>query len=159
MKTYLFGLLPLLLPPLPPLPLPSSLLHGCPSQNETKNEFWFVSPPIYSLNFPLINIWSSISPQLHFNFCYFYFGILSSLIMPFMSHLINYDFTLVLVQHSGFINLSLHNFILITTPKNITMTLGAYVPLRLLVPCTFSGWGVTIYLSNISELISSSILV
>ena len=38
-----------------------------------------------------------------------------------MSHLINYDFTLVLVKHSGFINLGFHNFFL----QNTTMTLGA----------------------------------
>ena len=47
-KSYLFALLPLLLPPLrllPLLPLLSSLLHGCPSQNESKCDILFVSPP------------------------------------------------------------------------------------------------------------------
>ena len=78
----------------------------------------------YSLNFLLIAKRSSISQQFYFNFYYFYFGILSSLLMTFMSHLINYNFTLVLLQHSGFHKLSFYNFILNNTPKNITTTLG-----------------------------------
>ena len=61
--------------------------------------FLFVTSPIYNPIFALIAIKSSSTLILQINLCYFHFGILSSLVMTFMSHLINYDFTLVLVQH------------------------------------------------------------
>ena len=104
--------------------------------------YLFVSSPIYSMIFALINIWSSISQEFQFNLFYFNFGILSSLIMPFMSHLINYDFTLVLVPHSGFINLSFNNFIS-KIPQCDTWC--SYTPLQLHVLYTLSGQGVTIF--------------
>ena len=65
--------------------------------------------------------------------------------MPFMSHLINYDFTLVLLQHSGFHNLSFHNFIF-KIPQCHTLCL--YTPLQLHVLYILLGRGVTLGLLN-----------
>ena len=117
---------------------------GCPSQMRTKCDIWFVSWPIYSLIFLLISIKSSSTLILQINLCYFHFVIPSSQIMPFMSHLINYDFTLVLLQHSGFINLSFHNFISKILQCD---TLSSYTPLQLHVLYIISERGVTIFLS------------
>ena len=67
--------------------------------------------------------------------------------MPFMSYLINYDFTLVLVQHSGFINLSFHNFILNNnSQKYYNYTWCTYEPPQLHVLYTLSGRGIIIFL-------------
>ena len=114
--------------------------------------------PFYNPMFPLIAIKSLVTLNVAINLCYFHvwhtifqfmfyfnFGILSSLIMPFMSHLINYDFTLVLGPHSEFINLSFHNFILNNNSKktNYNCTWCTYAPLQLHVLYTLSGWGVT----------------
>ena len=73
----------------------------CPSQNETKMNCLFDSTPFYSLIFPSIKIRSSISQHLHNNFYYLYNGLSSSQITVFISILANYNFTLLLVQHSG----------------------------------------------------------
>ena len=54
-------------------------------------------PQLYILIFPLITKRSLISLIFEINLFYFYFGILSSLIMPYMSPLINYNCTLALV--------------------------------------------------------------
>ena len=47
--------------------------------------------------------------------------------MAFISFLTNYNFTLILVPHSGFINLSFHNFILNNNSQNTAMVLGAHM--------------------------------
>ena len=95
---------------------------------------------MYSLIILLIASRSSISQKFHFNFCYSYFGILSSLIMTFMSHLINYTFTLVLIQQFQVHKFMISQFHL----QNTTMALGAHMrPLQLHVLYTFSGRGVT----------------
>ena len=66
--------------------------------------------------------------------------------MPFMSHLINYDFILVLVRHSGFINLSFHNFI----SKMLQCdTWCSYTPLQLHVLYTISERGVILHVGLI----------
>ena len=54
-------------------------------------------PQLYILIFPLITKRSLISLIFEINLFYFYFGTLSSLIMPYMSPLINYNCTLALV--------------------------------------------------------------
>ena len=127
---------------------------------------------IYSLIFPLIKIRSSISQHLHNNFCYFHNGLSSSQIMVFISFFVNYNFTLLLVQHSGF------NKCIISPchpeqqlqKKYYKDTWCTYAPLRLHVPYTFSGRGVTMYIcingsfsilmqfsfANISQSISSN---
>ena len=94
----------------------------------------------YSLNFSLISNKSSILLILQINLCYFHFDIPSSLIMPFMSYLISYDFTLILLQHSGFHKLSFHNFIS-KIPQCDTWC--SYAPLQFHVLYTLSGQGVT----------------
>ena len=137
MKTYLFGPL---LPLLPPLPLLFSLLQTWSPRKMRPNEILVCLPSIYSLIILLIASRSCISQKLHFNFCYSYFGILSSLIMTFMSHLINYTFTLVLLQQFRVHKFMISQFHL----KNTTMALGAHMRLlQLHVLYTFSGWGVT----------------
>ena len=104
----------------------------------------FVSSPFYTLIFPLIANRSSTSRQLHFNFCYFYFGILSSLLMTFMSH-----FDQLQLYPCSSTNPRLNKFIISPfhpdrqIPKYYNDTWCPYVPLRLLVPYTFSGRGVT----------------
>ena len=140
MKTYLFGLLLPLLPLLPPLPLLFSLLQTWSPRKMRPNEILVCLPSIYNLIILLIASRSSISQKLHFNFCYSYFGILSSLIMTFMSHLINYTFTLILLQQFRVHKFMISQFHL----KNTTMALGAHMrPLKLHVLYTFSGRGVT----------------
>ena len=58
--------------------------------------------------------------------------------MPFMFHLVDYDFTLVLLQHSGFHKLSFHNFISKIPQCD---TLCSYTPLQFHVLYTLSGPG------------------
>ena len=101
---------------LPLLPLASSLLpssflllsslRGSPNLGD-QNELIFSSSLFYIIIFSLITSWSSISQVFEINLCYFYNGLSSSHIMPFISFSQNYNLTLVLVQHS----------------KNTTMTL------------------------------------
>ena len=138
MKTYLIAPLLLFLIPLLPL-LFSPKREALAKKNETKMKC-LSHLPFYILIFALIANKSSISKKFYFNFCYFYFGIQSSLIMPFMSHLINYDFTLILLQHSGFLNLSFRHFIS-KIPQCDTWC--SYTPLQFHALYTLSGRGIT----------------
>ena len=100
---------------------------------------------IYSLTFPLIKIRSSISQHLHNNFCYFHNGISSSQIMVFISFLENYNFTLLLVQHSGFNKFIISQFHHEQQlPKYYNDTWCTYAPLWLHIPYTLLGRGVTL---------------
>ena len=117
---------------------------GCPSQMRTKCDIWFVSWPIYSLIFLLIAIKSSSTLILQINLFYFNFGILSSSSMPFMSHLINYDFNPCSNTNFGFHKLSFHIFILNNnSQKYYNGTWCTYAPLQSHVLYTLSGRGVT----------------
>ena len=110
----------------------------------------FVSSPFYTLIFPLIANRSSISQQLHFNLCYFYFGILSSLLMTFMSH-----FDQLQLYPCSSTTLWVHKFTISQfhpeqqLPQYYNDTWCTYVPLRLHVSYTLSGGGVTILLYKI----------
>ena len=96
--------------------------------------FLFVSSPIYSLIYTLIANRSSISQQLHFNFCYFYFGILSSLILPFMSH-----FDQLRFYPCSSTTFRVHKFIIsYITFENTTMALGAHMYPYSYMYCTSS---------------------
>ena len=117
MKTYLFGLL------LPLLPLLFSILQTWSHNKMRPNEILVCLPSIYSLIILLIASRSSISQKLHFNFCYSYFGILSSLMMTFISYLINYTFTLVILQQFRVYKFMISQFHL----QNTTMALGAHM--------------------------------
>ena len=115
-KTYLISLLPLILLLLP-------LSSSQPWSPSKMRPILFVSSPFYTLIFPLITNRSSISQQLHFNFCYFYFGILPSLLMTFMSHfdqLQLYPSSSTTFRVQSIFHFT-YNF------QNITMALGAHM--------------------------------
>ena len=124
MKTYLFGLL---LPLLPPLPLLFSLLltkTRSPRFLRQKNEMLSLSHLLFSLNFPLINIWSPISLILPINLCYFYFGIQSSLLITFISH---FFYQLQFYPRSS-AKSRVHKFIILQFHlQNTTMALSAHI--------------------------------
>ena len=126
---------------------------GCPSQMRTKCDIWFLSWPIYSLIFLLIAIKSSSTLILKINLFYFNFGILSSLIMPFMSHLINYGFNPYSNTNSGFHKLSFHIFILNkNSQKYYNGTWCTYAPLQSHVLYTLPGRGVTVQVPDLQRL-------
>ena len=64
--------------------------------------------------------------------------------MTFMSHFYRLQFYPFLLQHSGFINLSFHNFIS-KIPQCDTWC--SYTPLQFHVLYTLSGWGVTAFIT------------
>ena len=87
------------------------------------NEIFVSRMAFYSLIFLLIIIRSSISQELHFKFCYFYFGILSSLLMTFMSHFDQLPF-----YPCSSTTFRVHKFIIsYIISKNTTMALGAHM--------------------------------
>ena len=90
--------------------------------------FLFVSSPIYSLIFPLIKFRSSNTLIIAQHFCYFHHGPLSSHIMTFMSHLINYNF-----YPCSSTTFRVHKFMISQFHlQNTTMALGEHMrPLQL----------------------------
>ena len=103
-----------------------------------------LSSHFYILIFPLITNRSLISLIFEINLDYLYFGILSSLIMPFMSHLIQLRFYPCFITTSGFHKLSFYIFILNkNSQKYYNGTWCTYAPLQSHVLYTLSGRGVT----------------
>ena len=98
-----------------------------------------LSSHFYILMFPLITNRSLISLIFEINLYYLYFGILSSWIMPFMSHLIQFKFyPCSTTKIPGSINDHFIFSSLIRTPKNITMPLGAHMRPYSHMYCTLS---------------------